>query len=119
MTGWVVFDMYFMKKDFELNGWDYSKPCPVLIDGKLHIIEMEKGMTGIGSRRYWLDGKKMSRNCVTQSLDITEGNHFIYKINWRENPWDTVDIIIHENETPFLLDENKQPSWRNPVKLNI
>lgn len=107
-----------MKKKYNKNGWDYSEITPVIIDGVKHNIQMCEGMTGIGSRMYWIDGKKQLRNCVTQSADLTQGNHFIYKMNWRENPWDTVDIIIHEDELTFLLDE-KQPKWRNPIKLTF
>lgn len=108
-----------MKEEYKNKGWDYAKPTPVIIDGEEHIIQMGEGMTGIGSRSYSIDGKRQSRNCVTQSADISVGNHSIYKINWRENPWDTIDIIIHDDEVPFLLDKEKQPEWRNPVKINF
>lgn len=104
------------KDDFRLGGWDYAIDTPIMINGKLRTIRMEQGMTGIGSRAYWVDGKRSSRKCVLQSGDLTKGNHFIYRINWREG--DTVDIVIHEDEVPFLLDKNIQPEWINPVNIS-
>jgi hypothetical protein len=75
---------------------------------------MENGMTGIGSRKYWINGKEQYRNAVSQSEDLTKGNHEIYTIKWRDTPWDKIDIIIHEDEVPFLL--NDENSWREPTK---
>ena len=97
----------------------YTDDTKVMIDGKYHTVKMYPGMTGIGSRDWWLDGNRKLKNIVTQSRDLTKGNHELYIINWRENPWDTVYILIHENEVPFLLDKEKQPSWRNPEKINL
>lgn len=92
----------------------YTENTKIKIDGKKHLIRMYDGMTGIGSRDYWIDGVKQWRNCVTQSADITKGNHFIYTIRWRDTDWDLVDIIISEKELPNLLDENNK--WREPKK---
>jgi hypothetical protein len=99
--------------------FNYTENTIVTIDGKPHIIRMYDGCTGIGSREYWLDDKKRSNNIVTQSNDITVGNHELYRINWREQPWDVIDILIHEDEVPYLLDKEKQPSWRNPIKIKV
>lgn len=96
------------------EGFKYTTNTPVLIDGVKHYISMENGMTGIGSRAYWVDDKKQFRNCVTQSADLTKGNHFIYTIKWRDTPWDKVDIIIHEDEEGILLGEDA--AWREPTK---
>jgi hypothetical protein len=74
-------------------------------------------MTGIGSRRYWVDDKEQRNNSLRQSSEITKGNHFIYRINWRDNPWDRADLIISEEELPNLL--NEQNKWRNPSKLDF
>ena len=94
--------------------FDYLENTEILIDGEKHQVRFENGMTGIGSRRYWVDDKLQSENSVWQTSDITKGNHFIYTIKWRDTPWDKVDIIIHEDELPKLLnDENK---WREPFK---
>ena len=74
-------------------------------------------MTGIGSRRYWIDDKDQYRNAVIQSEDLTKGNHEIYTIKWRDTPWDKIDIIIHEDEVPLLLKEEND--WREPIKLSF
>ena len=103
------------KEDTKLNGWDYAQDTEITLSGEKHILRMEQGMTGIGSRDYWIDGRKGNRHCVTQSVDLTQGNHFIYKIKWRDTPWDRVDIIIQESELPTLLTEENK--WREPVKL--
>lgn len=107
------------REDYKENGWDYALDTPIIIDGKPHTIRMEQGMTGIGSRHYWINGESRSERCATQSADLTKGNHFIYRINWRENPWDTLDLIISEEELPMLLDRELQPEWRNPIKREI
>ena len=78
---------------------------------------MYNGMTGIGSREYWIDDKKQHHNIVMQSQDITKGNHEIYTIKWRDTPWDKIDIIIHESEVPFLL--SNENSWREPSKRSF
>jgi len=97
--------------------FSYIKDTEVLIDNKKHIIKMENGMTGIGSRSFRLDGIKEHLNIVTQSPDITKGNHFLYIMKWRDTPWDKVYILIHEDELPILLsDENK---WREPKKQEV
>jgi len=95
----------------------YTDDTEITIDGNKHIIRMYEGMTGIGSRYYWIDGKKRMRNCVTQSEDLRKGNHFIYTIKWRDNPWDKVDIIIHEDELSNLLSEENK--WREPEKVTL
>jgi len=92
----------------------YIRDTEIIIDNKKHFICMENGMTGIGSRRYWINDKKQDRNAVIQSEDLTKGNHEIYTIKWRDTPYDKIDIIIHENEVPFLL--NEENAWRNPTK---
>jgi hypothetical protein len=99
--------------------FSYIEDTKVMIDGKYHMIKMENGMTGIGSRSWWLNGDRKSPNIVTQSGDISKGNHELYLINWRENPWDKVYIIIHEDEVPKLLNKQEQPEWRNPRKINL
>jgi len=94
--------------------FNYINDTEVTIDNEKHIIKMQNGMTGIGSRAFWLNGIKKSLNIVTQSADITKGNHFLYIIKWRDTPWDKVYILIHEDEISSLLsDDNK---WRDPKK---
>jgi len=100
-----------------VSAWRYSEPTEVIIVGQPHVVQMAEGMTGIGSRAYYVDGKAMFRDCVTQSEDLASGNHSVYTIKWRDTPWDRVDIIIHESEVPWLLsDENK---WREPTKIDF
>lgn len=94
--------------------FNYITNTEVIIDNKKHYIRMYNGMTGIGSREYWIDDKKQHHNIVMQSQDITKGNHEIYTIKWRDTPWDKIDIIIHESEVPFLL--SNENSWREPSK---
>lgn len=105
------------KEEYKEGGWDYVKDTPVEIDGKTHIVKMYPGMSGIGSRDYWVDGRKMREDCVLQSGDLTQGNHFLYRIKWRDTPWDRVDVFIHEDELPNLL--NKDNEWREPQKINL
>lgn len=94
--------------------FSYTENTPITIDNKKHFVRMYNGMSGIGSRRYWIDDREQFNNAVTQSEDLTKGNHEIYQIKWRDTPWDTIDIIIHENEVPFLLSEEN--AWREPKK---
>jgi len=94
--------------------FDHIENTTIKIDSKKHLIRFENGMTGIGSRAYWVDDNKMFHDAVRQTEDITKGNHFIYTMKWRDTPWDRVDIIISEKELPNLLaEENK---WREPTK---
>ena len=95
----------------------YTTNTEITIDNQKHFVRMENGMTGIGSRRYWIDDKDQYRNAVTQSEDLTKGNHEIYTIKWRDTPWDKIDIIIHEDEVPFLLKEEN--AWREPTKRSF
>lgn len=95
-------------------GFNYIENTTIKIDGIEHQIRFEKGMTGIGSRAYWIDDVKQSNNSVRQSKDITNGNHFIYTIKWRDTPWDRVDIIISEEEFPIIMSEENE--WREPLK---
>jgi len=97
-----------------MSEFKYVAPTQVLIDGQSRTIQMENGMTGIGSRTYYVDGKNQFHRCVTQSEDLTNGNHAIYTIKWRDTPWDKVDVIIHEAELPVLLSEENK--WREPTK---
>jgi hypothetical protein len=107
------------KESYVSNGWPYAINTPVKINGKVRLIRLEEGMTGIRSRTYYIDNKKQYPNCVLQTEDLTKGNHFIYRINWGENPWDIVDIIISEDEVPYLLNKEVQPKWRNPILKDI
>ena len=97
--------------------FNYTTNTEITIDNKKHYVRMYNGMTGIGSREYWIDDKKQFNNAVMQSPDITQGNHEVYSIKWRDTPWDKIDIIIHENEVPFLL--SPENSWREPVKRHF
>ena len=92
----------------------YTTNTEITIDNEKHYVRMDNGMTGIGSRGYCIDDKKQFRNAVIQSQDITKDNHEVYSIKWRDNPWDKIDIIIHETEVPFLL--SPENSWREPTK---
>jgi len=105
------------KDAYTENGWSYAIPTPVLIDGKPHTVQMANGMTGICSRQFWIDGKGFDRKLVTQSGDLTKGNHFLYMMKWRDQPWDKVYILIHEDELPMLL--NEENKWREPRKVEI
>lgn len=95
----------------------YTTNTQIIIDNQEHFVRMENGMTGIGSRKYWIDDKEQYRGVVTQSEDLTKGNHEIYTIKWRDTPWDKIDIIIHENEVPFFL--NEENAWREPTKRSF
>ena len=95
----------------------YTENTTVLIDGGQHQLRFENGITGIGSRMYWINDKKQSRRAVFQSPNITKGNHFIYKIKWRKTPYDWVDIIIHEDHLNILLGDDQK--WRKPSKRSI
>lgn len=94
--------------------FDYIENTEITINGEKHLIRFENGMTGIGSRRYWIDDREQSKNSVRQTSDITNGNHYIYTIKWRDTPWDKVDIIVSEDELPIILHENNK--WREPFK---
>lgn len=95
-------------------GFDYLENTEITIDNKKHMIRFENGMTGIGSRLYWIDDKKCCRALVS-SPDITNGNHEIYKIRWRDNPWSTVHAILCESEVKNLFEPHN--AWRMPIKI--
>ena len=97
--------------------FDFITDTPITLNGTAHTVCFENGMTGIGSRRFWLDGKEYPKNAVRQSADITKGNHFLYLMKWRDTPWDQVYIFIHEDELPVLLDESN--AWREPKRINL
>lgn len=92
--------------------FDYVTDTEITLGGNRHVVRFADGMTGIGSRRYWLDGREGFHDAVRQTADITKGNHFLYDIKWRDNPWDRVHIFIHEDELPALLSEENR--WREP-----
>jgi len=97
--------------------FDLITNTPVTINGKRHLVRFENGMTGIGSRRFWIDDKEYQDNAVRQTDDITQGNHFLYKIKWRNTPWDRVYLFISEKYESYLLSEGQ--SWREPKKIEI
>ena len=45
--------------------FDYTENTEILIDNKKHKIRMFNGMSGIGSRKYWIDDKKQSYKRLT------------------------------------------------------
>lgn len=97
--------------------FDMITNTPVTIDGRQHLVRFENGMTGIGSRRFWINNKDYSDRAVRQSADLTKGNHFLYRMKWRDTPWDWVYIFIHEDELSTLLSDSQ--SWREPRKTDI
>jgi hypothetical protein len=78
---------------------------------------MEDGMTGIGSRRYWLNGREGFKNLVLQSEDIEKDNHFLYRLKWRDDHISFVHLLICESELGLLLSEENE--WRCPEKIII
>ena len=74
----------------------YTENIQITIDGKKHLVKMEDGMTGIGSRGFWLNHVKEYRNLVIHSKDLAKGNHFLYTIKYGDCPWEKVDILIAE-----------------------
>lgn len=97
--------------------WKYTTDTPCNLNGNPHRVRMEAGMTGIGSRAFWIDGKKQTNDCVTQTSNISDGPHFLYLIKWRDTPWDRVAIIVAESEVSWLMDEAN--AWREPRLLKI
>ena len=97
--------------------FDLLENTPVKIDGKSHFVRFENGMTGIGSRAFWVDDKSYSYRAVRQSGDLTKGNHHLYLIKWRNQPWDKVYIFIHHKFEKQLLSEEE--SWREPRKVEL
>jgi hypothetical protein len=95
----------------------YTENTQIEIDGKKHYIAMYDGMSGIGSRTYWLDNEKQLHDIVTHSEDITKGNHYLYTIKYGECPWEVVDILIDSKLETDLL--NEESSWREPVKREL
>lgn len=102
-----------------MGGWmfDLITDTPVTIDGKTHMVRFQDGMTGIGSRSFWIDGKKYPRNALRHTDDLTKGNHFLYLIKWRDVPWDKCYLFIQEDALLVLLNDDN--SWREPVKIDL
>ena len=96
---------------------ELDKVAEILLDGKMHMVRFEDGMTGIGSRKFWIDDKEYLYNAVRQSADLKKGNHFLYLIKWRDAPWDKIYIFIHESEVHNLFTKGRE--WMNPVKITI
>lgn len=98
--------------------FDFLTDQPITLNGETHLLCLENGMTGIGSRRAWIDGKELPYfRSVRHTPDLSSGNHLLYSIKWRELDFDRVYIFIHENKVPLLLsDEN---SWRQPIRLHV
>ena len=44
----------------------YTTNTQIIIDNQEHFVRMENGMTGIGSRKYWIDDKEQYRGVVTK-----------------------------------------------------
>jgi hypothetical protein len=97
--------------------FDMTTNTSVLIDGKIHMVRFYPGMTGIGSREFWIDNKKFYPCAVRHTDNLEKGNHFLYLIKWRDNPWSKVYIFIKEDYLHELLNENN--SWREPQKINL
>lgn len=97
--------------------FDLTANTPITIDGKIHNVRFYDGMSGIGSRIFWIDDQKYSREAVRHTEDLTSGNHLLYLIKWRDTPWDKVFMFIHEKyEDELLSDEN---IWREPKKISL
>ena len=94
--------------------FEYTADTAVNIDGVSHLIRMENGMTGIGSRQYYIDGERQYLHCVLHTPDLTHGEREIYRIKWRDTPWDLVDIIISKDCVPELLADERK--WMEPTK---
>lgn len=90
---------------------------PITLNGETHLVRFYNGMSGIGSREFWIDDKRYDYGAVRQSADLTKGNHFLYKMKWRDTPWDWVYIFIHEDELSMLLNEDNK--WREPKKIEL
>jgi hypothetical protein len=97
--------------------FDLIENTPVVIDSKENLVRFENGMTGIGSRRFWINDEEYGYNAVRQTDDITQGNHSLYLIKWRDTPWDKVYLFISEKYVPDLLSEDNR--WREPKKIEV
>lgn len=97
--------------------FDLLENTEMIINGEKHLLRFENGMTGIGSRRGFIDNREFSDNFVRHSADLTKGNHFLYRMRWRDNPWSYVYILIAEEfEADLLSEENK---WRDIKKIEL
>ena len=97
--------------------FDMTNDTAVTIEGRKRMVRFENGMTGIGSRRFWIDGKEYPYGGVRQSADLTQGNHFLYLFKWRDQPWDKLYVFIHEDHLDGLLDESQ--AWREPKRVDV
>ncbi len=95
----------------------YTTNTQITLDGKPHTVRFYDGMSGIGSREFWLNGRRYPLGAVTQSADLTDGNHLLYLMKWRDTPWDKLYIFVHEDELETLLSEEN--AWREPTKVQI
>jgi len=103
-----------MNKD-SLFKW--TEDTPVIIDNEKHTLRFENGMTGIGSRRFWIDGHFASCERAWVYTDL-DGNLQIYLIRWRDTPWnDVVYLFIKDTDAHVLFEERNK--WRKPVKMKI
>lgn len=95
--------------------FDLITDTTITLNDKPHTVRFENGMTGIGSRGCWLDGHELIFNAVRHTDNLTKGNHLLYLIKWRDNPWSKIYIFINEKyEKELLSPEN---AWREPQKI--
>ena len=98
--------------------WTYTKNTPILIDGILHQIRLYNGMTGIGSRDYWIDDKKQQKRVFINDGEIKDDEDYsVYNIKWRDNPWDRVDIVISKKDEYTLFTDDLK--WIEPKKRSM
>ena len=97
--------------------FDMTTNTPVTIDGKIYMVRFYPGMSGIGSRKFWINDKDFYPDAVRHTDDLETGNHFLYLMKWRDTPWDKVHVFIKEELLQDLI--NDQNAWREPRKINL
>lgn len=91
----------------------------VMLNGEPHLIRFENGMTGIGSRIFWIDNKKYCDGAITISDDIKDGGHFLYRMKWRNTPWDEIFYLIGESYNDRFLAATKDSEWQEPRLFSV
>ena len=99
----------------------YTENTSCNIDNKPVSIRCENGMTGIGSRRFWINNKAQSDNLIIFSEDISNGNHSLYYGYWGSRPWDTCYFLVADKEKEDFIKafNNNKNVYGVPTKLLV
>lgn len=96
----------------------YTENTLCIINNKEYSIRCEDGMTGIGSRKFWLNDVEQCYNIIICTNDVSEGNHLLYLTYWDNVPWKRDFFLIDKEDEELLLSKYSidNGAYKNPIK---